>query len=112
MTAPRPGRLLRIFVSEGDHHQGVPLYEWLVNQAQILGLAGATVLRGMEGYGAHSRVHKARILRMSTDLPIIVEIVDLRERIDAYLAAVEPVIREGLATLLDVEIRRYGGPEG
>ena len=73
---PEEGQLLRIFVGESDKHDGKPLYEWLVLKAREQGLAGATVLRGIEGFGAHSRLHTAKILRLSEDLPIVVELVD------------------------------------
>ena len=70
MTLPKNGKLLRIFIGESDKHEGLPLYEWIVRQARENGLAGATVLRGLEGYGAHSRLHKAKILRLASDLPL------------------------------------------
>lgn len=104
---PRDGTLLRIFVGESDKHQGVPLYEWIVRKAREQGLAGATVLRGLEGFGAHSRLHTAKILRLSTDLPIVIEIVDTEENIHAFLPAVDNAIGEGLATLEKVEVRFY-----
>lgn len=107
MTLPEQGHLLRIFVGEGDRHEGRPLYEWIVRQARDEGLAGATVLRGLEGFGAHSRMHTAKVLRLSTDLPIVIEIVDTREKIEAFLPIVDGVITEGLATLEKVEIRLY-----
>ena len=84
-----------------------PLYEWLVLRAREHGLAGATVLRGMEGFGAHSRLHTAKILRLSTDLPIIIEIVDTKDKIEAFLPAVDEAIKEGLATIEKVDIRFY-----
>jgi len=104
---PQEGHLLRIFVGEGDKHEGKPLYEWLVLKAREQGLAGATVLRGIEGFGAHSRMHTAKILRLSEDLPIIVEIVDTREKIEAFMPLVDHAIAEGLATLEKVEVRFY-----
>jgi len=107
LSKEKNGTLLRIFIGESDHHEGLPLYDWLVRQARSHGLAGATVLRGLEGYGAHSLVHSARVLRLSTDLPIVVEIVDTREKIEAFLPVVDEAIREGLATLEKVEIRLY-----
>ncbi len=107
MIIPGEGHLLRIFVGESDRHEGRPLYEWIVQKARDHGLAGATVLRGLEGYGAHSRLHTARILRLSNDLPIVVEIVDTWERIDAFLPIVDDAIEEGLATLEKVQIRFY-----
>jgi uncharacterized protein len=107
MVLPKEGSLLRIFIGESDKHEGMPLYEWIVRKAREQGLAGATVLRGLEGFGAHSRVHTAKILRLSTDLPIVVEIVDSPEKIEAFLPAVDGAIREGLATLERVQIRFY-----
>ena len=107
MVLPKEGSLLRIFIGESDKHEGMPLYEWIVRKAREQGLAGATVLRGLEGFGAHSRVHTAKILRLSTDLPIVVEIVDSLEKIEAFLPAVDGAIREGLATLERVQIRFY-----
>jgi uncharacterized protein len=107
MVLPKEGSLLRIFIGESDKHEGMPLYEWIVRKARERGLAGATVLRGLEGFGAHSRVHTAKILRLSTDLPIVVEIVDSLEKIEAFLPAVDGAIREGLATLEKVRIRFY-----
>lgn len=107
MVLPKEGSLLRIFIGESDKHEGVALYEWIVRKAREQGLAGATVLRGLEGFGAHSRVHTAKILRLSTDLPIVVEIVDSLEKVEAFLPAVDGAIREGLATLERVQIRLY-----
>jgi len=107
MMLPEEGHLLRIFVGESDRHEGRPLYEWLVLKAREQGLAGATVLRGIEGFGAHSRLHTAKILRLSEDLPIVVEIVDTREKIEAFLPVVDHAIGEGLATLEKVSIRFY-----
>jgi uncharacterized protein len=107
MTIPEDGYLLRIFIGESDKHDGKPLYEWLVLQAREAGLAGATVLRGIEGFGAHSRLHTAKILRLSEDLPIVVEIVDGLERIEAFLPVVDGAIEEGLATLERVQVRFY-----
>jgi PII-like signaling protein len=107
MVLPKEGHLLRIFIGEDDRHEGMALYEWIVRQAHEHGLAGATVLRGLEGFGAHSRLHTAKILRLSTDLPIIVEIVDTKEKIEAFLPTVDAAIGEGMATLERVEIRFY-----
>ena len=104
---PEEGHLLRIFVGESDRHDGTPLYEWIVRQARERGLAGATVLRGVEGFGAHSRLHTAKILRLSEDLPIIIEIVDTKDKIEGFLPIVDAVIPEGLATLEKVQIRLY-----
>lgn len=107
MMLPKDGTLLRIFVGESDKHEGLPLYEWIVRKAREQGLAGATVLRGLEGFGAHSRLHTTKILRLSTDLPIVVEIVDSEENIQAFLPSIDDAIGEGLATLEKVEVRFY-----
>ena len=104
---PSEGHLLRIFVGESDRHGGVPLYEWIVQQARKRKLAGATVLRGLEGFGARSRVHRSRILTLADELPIVIEIVDSREKIEAFLPLIDAVVEEGLATLEKVEIRFY-----
>lgn len=101
------GKLLRIFVGESDGYEGVPLYEWIVRKAREEGLAGATVLRGLEGFGAHSRLHTAKILRLSADLPVVIEIVDSEEKIEAFLPTVDAAIGEGLATVEKVEVRFY-----
>jgi PII-like signaling protein len=107
MMLPEEGHLLRIFVGESDKHEGTPLYEWIVRQAREHGLAGATVLRGVEGFGAHSRLHTAKILRLSEDLPMVIEIVDTKDKIEAFLPVVDGAIPEGLATLEKVQIRLY-----
>ncbi len=113
MTLPKQGKLLRIFIGENDRHKGLPLYEWIVRQARENGLAGATVLRGLEGYGAHSRLHKAKILRLSSDLPLVVEIVDTEEKIQSFLPVIDDAVGEGLATVERVEVHFYrsGRPE-
>jgi len=111
MLLPEDGHLLRIFVGESDRHDGTPLYEWIVRQARERGLAGATVLRGVAGFGAHSRVHTAKILRLSEDLPMVIEIVDTREKIEAFLPVVDAAITEGLATIERVQIRLYRSGE-
>jgi PII-like signaling protein len=107
MTLPKEGQLLRIFIGESDRHEGQPLYEWIVRRAREQGLAGATVLRGIEGFGAHSRLHTAKILRLSEDLPIIIEIVDTPEKVEAFLGVIDGAIDEGLATVERVQVRFY-----
>lgn len=107
MTFPRDGKLLRIFIGESDKHDGQPLHEWIVRTARQHGLAGATVLRGLAGFGAHSRLHTAKVLRLSADLPIVIEIVDTEERIEAFLPVIDDAIGEGLATVERVEVRFY-----
>ena len=106
------GQLLRIFIGESDQHEGTPLFEWLVNKARDRGLAGATVIRGMEGFGAHSTVHTTKILRLSSALPVVVELVDTRARIEEFLPLVDGAIKEGMATIEDVSIRLYRAATG
>ena len=106
-------RLLRIYIGESNRHGGVPLYEAIVQRARERGLAGATVLRGVEGFGAHSRIHRASILRLSEDLPIVVEIVDERARIESFLEEIEPMIGDGMVTVEAVQVLIYrAGREG
>ncbi|MCP3904357.1 MAG: DUF190 domain-containing protein [Planctomycetes bacterium] len=112
MTHFQDGHLLRIFVGEQDHHGGLPLYEWLIRQARKNGLAGATAIRGLEGFGAHSRLHSAKILRLSEDLPVVVEIVDTREKIEGFMPIVDEAVAEGLATIEKVELHFYRGRGG
>src|SRR5512140_680171 len=107
MTLPEEGYLLRIFIGESDKALGKPLYEQIVLKAREQGLAGATVLRGIMGFGAHSRLHTFKIERLSEDLPIIVEIVDTREKLENFLALIDPQIEEGLATLEKAQVRLY-----
>lgn len=107
MTLPKEGSLLRIFIGESDRHGGMLLYEWIVRKAREDGLAGATVLRGVEGFGARSRVRTVKILELSTDLPIIVEIVDTLDKIDRFLPVIDAAIKDGLATVERVQIRFY-----
>src|SRR5436190_1400217 len=99
MKIPEHGKLLRIFVGESDrwHHQ--PLYEAIVLKARELGLAGATVLRGPMGFGANSHLHTAKILRLSADLPVIIEIVDSEDKINLLLPSLDQMVKEGLVTL-------------
>lgn len=101
------GKLLRIFIGESDRWEGRPLYEAIVQRIREAGGAGATVLRGIEGFGAHSRIHTARILRLSEDLPVVIEVVDRADRIDALLPILDEMIREGMVTIERVEILKY-----
>ena len=107
MVDSNHGKLLRIFIGESDRFGGMPLHQWIVREARKQGLAGATVVRGLEGFGARSRLHTAKILRLSTDLPILIEIVDTEEKIEAFLPSIDDAISEGLATMEKVEIRFY-----
>ena len=107
MVLPEHGHLLRIFIGESDKYEGKPLYEWIVQKARENGIAGTTVLRGIEGFGAHSRIHTSKILRLSEDLPIVIEIVDTLEKIDNFIPMIDDAIDEGMATIEDVQIRFY-----
>ncbi len=102
-----PGMLLRIFVGEDDRWKGKPLYEEVVRFLRAKGMAGSTVLKGVEGFGAHSRIHTARILRLSQDLPVVIEVVDREEAIRAVLPELQAMIQEGLVTLERVEVLKY-----
>lgn len=98
-------------MGERDKHGHLPLYEWIIQQAREHGLAGATAFRGIQGFGAHSRLHTAKILRLADDLPILIEIVDAKDKIESFLPIVDEAIPEGLATLEKIEIRLYrSGP--
>jgi len=107
MKISEEGQLLRIFIGESDRWEGKPLYEALVLKAREMGLAGATMLRGLMGYGAASRIHTAKILRLSEDLPVIVEIVDSPEKINSFLPVIDEMVQEGLVTLEKVQILLY-----
>lgn len=106
------GVLLRIYIGESDHHGGRPLYQAIVERLRELGVAGATVLRGIEGYGAHARLHTTRLLRLSEDLPILIEVVDTEERIHSVLPELDGMVRDGLITMEKVQVIAYRGREG
>jgi hypothetical protein len=108
MQLPKDAVLLRIFLGEADKYQGRPLYEAIVMKARELHLAGATVLRGPMGFGHSSRVHTAKILRLSEDLPLLIEIVDAEEKIDAFLPVLDQMMGSGLVTLEKVKVLQYG----
>ncbi len=112
MKMPEEGVLLRIFIGESDREPGSerPLYEGIVRRAREAHLAGATVLKGPMGFGRHSRVHAAKLLELSTDLPILIEIVDAEETIRAFLPVVDELVSEGLVTLEAVRIIKYASP--
>jgi hypothetical protein len=119
MHLPRESLLLRVFLGESDRHDGRPLYEAIVLKARESGLAGATVLRSPLGYGAASRLHTAKILRLSDDLPVVIEIVDEETRINAFLPVLDAMMGGGLVTLEKVQVIHYrhdpdaaGQPEG
>ena len=101
--------LVRIYVGEADHHGGKPLYQAIVELLRSRGLAGATVLRGIEGFGANARLHTTRLLRLSEDLPVLIEVVDTEERIRAILPELDEIVGDGLITLEKVEVLAYRG---
>src|SRR5262249_58182502 len=107
MKLSEDGQLLRIFIGESDHWHGKPLYEAIILKARELGIAGATMLRGMMGYGTASRIHTAKILRLSEDLPVVIEIVDSAEKIDTLLPLIDQMVQEGLVTLQKVQRIHY-----
>jgi len=109
MRLTGPARRLTIFVGESDQFHHHPLYTEIVQRAHSAGLAGATVLRGIEGFGASSHIHTTRFLSLSQDLPVAIIVVDERERIDAFLPQLDELVTEGLVIMDDVEVIRYVG---
>lgn len=107
MKLPEEGMLLRIFIGESDQYQGKALYEQIVLKARELNLAGATVLRGLMGFGADSRMHTAKLLRLSEDLPVVVEIVDTQEKLDMLMPFLDQAVQEGLITLEKARVIKY-----
>ena len=99
------GQLLRIFIAESDQYKNTPLYEWIVRKARADGLAGATILRGLEGFGLHSHMHTAKILSLSQDLPIVIEIIDTKEKIRSFLSTLENIVIDSLVTIEDLQIK-------
>jgi uncharacterized protein len=106
------GQLLRLFIGESDRWHGKPLYEAIVLKAREMGMAGATVVRGMMGFGADSRLHTAKVLRLSEDLPIVIEIVDKPERIETLIPELDRMVTEGMITLEKVHILAYRHNDG
>lgn len=107
MKISGPAKVVRIYIGESDRWHGQPLHMAIIHRARQEGLAGATALKGYEGFGKHSRMHTANILRLSEDLPIIVEIVDIDEHIDRFLPILDEMVTEGLITIHDTEIIKY-----
>ena len=103
------GQLVRVFIGEADRWHGKPLYQAIVERMRTEGLAGTTVIKGIEGFGAASRLHTTRILQLSTDLPVVIEIVDSREQIDRILPMLDEMVGDGLVTLEKVHIITYRG---
>jgi len=112
MHVPREAVLLRIFVGEDDRTKGRPLYEAIVLKAREAGLAGATVLRGPMSFGKSSTLHTAKVLRLSEDLPIVIEIVDTQEKIDRFLPVLDSMMGSGLVTIERVQVLQYGDSNG
>ena len=108
MQIPKQALLLRIFIGEDDKFKGSPLYEAIVTKAREMHLAGATVLRGPMGFGASSRLHTTKILRLSEDLPLVIEIVDSEDKIDGFLPVLDGMMSSGLITLEMVQVLQYG----
>ena len=108
MQVPKDAVLLRIFIGESDRFEGRPLYEAIVLKAREIHMAGATVLRGPMSFGRSSRLHTAKILRLSEDLPIVIEIVDAQEQIDKFLPVIDGMIGSGLVTVERVQVLQYG----
>jgi uncharacterized protein len=106
------GKLLRVFIGESDTWHGRPLYEEIVKRVREEGLAGATVIRGIEGFGADSRLHTSRILRLSEDLPVVIEIVDTAEQIDRVVPILDEMVGEGMVTVEKVQVIAYRGSAG
>lgn len=113
MKSESTGKLLRIFVGESDRHGGQPLYTAIVERARRAGLSGATVFKGIEGFGGHSVVHAARVFDLSTDLPVLIEIVDSEEKVEAFIPTLDEMVHEGLITMENVAVIRYktGSPK-
>ncbi len=105
------GKLLRIFIGESDKHGRKPLYQAIVEMLREEGMAGATVLRGIEGFGANSHLHTARILRLSEDLPVVIEVADTEERIEAVMPKLDEMVKDGLVTLERVQVVAYRAQE-
>lgn len=107
MNIPKDGMMLRIYIGEADRHGSKPLYEAIILKARELNLAGATVLRGIMGFGAESRIHTAKVLRLSEDLPIVIEVVDTEENITKLMPFLDETVGEGMITLERVNVIKY-----
>lgn len=107
MNLPEDAVMLRIYVGEQDMHRHVPLYEALVMKARELNIAGATVMRGVMGYGASSRIHTTKVLRLSEDMPMVVELVDTEERLQTFLPILNEMVSGGLVTMERIRVKRY-----
>lgn len=103
---------MRIFIGESDRHEGKPLHEWVVLKAREQGMAGATVLRGMIGFGPNSRIYTNKIMRLSEDLPLIIEIIDTHDKLESFLSLIEPAVGDGLITMEKAYIKLYRSQSG
>jgi hypothetical protein len=112
MNLPETGCLMRIFIGESDRHEGKPLHEWIVLKAREQDMAGATVLRGMMGFGPNSRIYTNKIMRLSQDLPLIIEIIDTYDKLENFLALIEPAVGDGLITMEKAYIKLYRSKSG
>jgi PII-like signaling protein len=108
MKSERRGCQIRIYVGASDQWHGKPLYSAIVQEARKHGLAGATVTRGIMGYGAHSAIHEAHVLHVSSDLPVVIEIVDSEDAVRTFLSVLDAMVPEGLITMSNLEIIKYG----
>jgi PII-like signaling protein len=107
MNSPEEGTLLRVFIAEGDTYKGKPLYQAIVVKARELGIAGATVLRGMMGYGGKGQIHTTKVLMLSENLPVVVEIVDSEDKIELIKDFLDEAVDEGLITMEKVQVLKY-----
>lgn len=107
MKLPEEAEVLRVYIGESDKYEGRPLYEAIVREARRLGMAGATVVRGALGFGVHSRIHTSKLLRLSEDMPMMVEIVDSPAKIEAFLPTIDSMVDEGLITVEKVRVVAY-----
>ncbi len=107
MKQQGPGRRVRIYIGESDQWRGRPLYAAIVQEARKQGLAGATVARGVMGFGAHSAIHEPHLFKLSSDLPVVIEIVDTDEKVRAFLPRLDEMVQEGMITTSEVEIISY-----
>ena len=107
MKTTGEGSILRIFVGESDTRHGRPVYEVIVDKAKSLDIAGATVMRGIMGYGVHRKVHTAKVLRLTEDIPVVIEVVDRSENLEKLLPFLDDIVKEGLVTMEPVSVIKY-----
>lgn len=107
MKKVEDGKRLSIFVGENHRHKGKPLFEAIIQKALEQGLAGATIIKGIESFGSHHEIHTGKVLRLAEDMPLVIEIVDSSEKIDAFLPCLDEIMEEGTVTVSDVKVIRY-----